>query len=169
MMGLVCTHLCLRWHLPGSTKKRTCYNLSKKVFCISRQITGLHNMDNWGHPELNMRWSSQRHCDQHCHFLSITRNHSSRMYTARFSDSGGFHYRDPWTETSLDREPLPWKEHGTKQEVTSYRDPPHGQTDTWENITLPQTSFAGGKNIDIHRDCIGFWDLMVSTLPFKLH
>ena len=31
--------------------------------------------------------------------------------------------------------------------VTSYRDPsPCGQTDTCKNITLPQTSFAGGKN-----------------------
>ena len=29
-----------------------------------------------------------------------------------------------------------------KQEMTSYIDP-HGGTDTCENITLPQTSFAG--------------------------
>ena len=33
-----------------------------------------------------------------------------------------------------------------RQEVTSYRDP-SGQTNTSENITLPQNSFAGGKNI----------------------
>ena len=52
----------------------------------------------------------------------------------------------------------PWKEHGTRdrdpmegtwdqtarKEVTSYR-APRGQTDTCKNITLPQTSFAGGN------------------------
>ena len=45
-------------------------------------------------------------------------------------------------------------EHGTRgkeaarQEVTSYGDhpPPRGQTDACENITVPQTSFAGVKN-----------------------
>ena len=32
-----------------------------------------------------------------------------------------------------------------RQEVTSYRDLPCGQTDTCKNITLPQTSFADGN------------------------
>ena len=32
-----------------------------------------------------------------------------------------------------------------KQEITSHRDPYCGQTNTCENITLPQTSFAGGN------------------------
>ena len=33
-----------------------------------------------------------------------------------------------------------------RQEVTSYRALPLGQTNASKNITLPQTSFAGGKN-----------------------
>ena len=37
--------------------------------------------------------------------------------------------------------------------------PPFGQTDTCENITLPQTSFAGGKNVDSAKHAI------CNTLP----
>ena len=77
------------------------------------------------------------------------------MHTARFSDSGGSPYRDP----SLGQRPQ--KEHGTRdrdplegawdqaarQEVTSYRGPPRRKTPVKTlHITLPQTSFAGGKN-----------------------
>ena len=39
--------------------------------------------------------------------------------------------RSLWTEITLDRDPLD-------------RDPPCGQTDACENITLSQTSFVGG-------------------------
>ena len=89
----------------------------------------------------------------------------------------------PPTETPLDRAPLPGqkapldrplldrgprKEHGTRD-----RDPPRrnmrpgsqtgsdviqrlpcGQTNTCENITLPQTWFAGGNNMGIRGSCI---------------
>ena len=77
------------------------------------------------------------------------------MHTARFSDSGGSPYRDTpgqrppegtWDQGQ--RPPLEgtWDQ-TARQEVTSYRDPPPcGQTDTCENITLPQTLFAGGNN-----------------------
>ena len=80
----------------------------------------------------------------------LTRMHSSRMRTACFSDSGGSHYIG-----LLPGQRPPWEEHGTKD-----RDPPgrnmrrgsmtendiiqrplpYGQTNTCENITLPQTS-----------------------------
>ena len=69
----------------------------------------------------------------------------------------------PWKEHGTkDRDP-PWKEHGTRdrdplegtwaqaarEEVTSYRDPlPVDRiTDASKNVTLPQTSFAGGNNM----------------------
>ena len=70
--------------------------------------------------------------------------------------------RDPQTKTPLDRDPFlegTWDQAQTppegtwdqaaRQEVTSCRDPPPDRmTDTRpENITLPQTSFAGGNNI----------------------
>ena len=54
--------------------------------------------------------------------------HSNRMHTAALYRTGGLSgQRPPWTETPLDRDPC-------------------GQTDACENITLPQTSFAGGNN-----------------------
>ena len=43
----------------------------------------------------------------------------------------------------LPRQKPPWQK-PPEQEVTSYRDP-CGQTNASENITLPQTSFAGGN------------------------
>ena len=61
---------------------------------------------------------------------AVTRMHSSRMRTGRsLPYLGG----SPWTENPPSR-----------QEVTSYRDPPLW-TDACENITLPQISFAGGN------------------------
>ena len=84
------------------------------------------------------------------------------MCNARFADSMG-------TETTLDRDspkqrtpeeiwdqgqkPF-WKEHAIRQsdrqQVTSYRDPPvDRRTDTYRDITSPQTSFAGGKKYAI--------------------
>ena len=101
-----------------------------------------------------------------------TRQHSSRMRTARMRPSPHAH-RDPGQrppeQRSLDRDPLnrdPWTEsplEGTlaqgqrplegardqaaRQQMTSYRDPLLERlTDASENITLPQTSFAGGNN-----------------------
>ena len=53
------------------------------------------------------------------------------MRTARFSSSGEG-VSDP---PSLDAD-LPWMQTPL----------PRGQTNTCENITLPQTAFAGGKN-----------------------
>ena len=47
----------------------------------------------------------------------------------------------PWRETALDKDP-PW----TGSDIIQRAPHPHGQTDTCENITLPQTSFAGGNN-----------------------
>ena len=48
----------------------------------------------------------------------------------------------PGTETPLEGT---WDQ-TAKQELTSYRDLPMDRmTDTCKNITLPQTSFAGGK------------------------
>ena len=53
----------------------------------------------------------------------------------------------------LDREPPRQRQPG--QEVTSYRDPPRGQTDACENITLPQTSLRVVKRTG--NDCTGKW------------
>ena len=59
--------------------------------------------------------------------------HSSRMRTARsFTVMRGVSERPPWTEI-----------HQT--ETPSGQRPPCGQTDTFENITLSQTSFMGGN------------------------
>ena len=71
--------------------------------------------------------------------------------------------RDPWTKTPLDRNPwtetppLPdrtWDQaqrHPTRRnmEVTSYKDSPVDRH-TCKNITIPQTSFAGGNNFKIN-------------------
>ena len=57
-----------------------------------------------------------------------------------------------WTETPLDRDPSEgtWDQ-AARQEVTSYRDPTvNRMTDASKNITLPQTSFAGGKKDDVN-------------------
>ena len=91
----------------------------------------------------------------------ITRKHSSRMRTTRFSDGGGVLPTDPpegkWDkgQRPLGRNMGPgtdslegtWDQ-ASRQEVTSYRDPLCGQTGTCENITLSQTSFAGGKKLN---------------------
>ena len=98
--------------------------------------------------------------------LNVTRRHSSRMCTARFSHFGGGGGLP--TVPSLDRDPLVTdplkrtKEHGTRsweplegtwdqaarQGSDIMRRPPVDRmTDASENITLPQTLFAGGNNI----------------------
>ena len=63
--------------------------------------------------------------------------HSSRMCTAHIvSDGGGvcpthLDADTPWMQTPLDADlPSPWTE---------------GMTHSYENITLPQTSFANGN------------------------
>ena len=66
----------------------------------------------------------------------------------------------PWTEIPLDRDPLGQRlpsrnmgpetetllkgtwDQSSRQEVTSYRDPPCGHTDTCKKITLPKISFV---------------------------
>ena len=48
----------------------------------------------------------------------------------------------PWTETPLGQRPL---DHVTCDACWEIDPQPCGQTNTCENITLPQTSFAGGK------------------------
>ena len=74
-----------------------------------------------------------------CRFNTQTRMHSSRMRTARFS--GRLYREGGWGclplgpggvyHTSLSPPPPPWTE---------------WLTDRCKNITLPQTSFAGGKD-----------------------
>ena len=90
------------------------------------------------------------------------------LITVRGSLSGGGGVsldRDP-----LDRDPLPWTETPQKEHWTRDRDPPRrnigpvsqtgsdiiqrppcGQTNTCKNITLSQTSFAGGNKYNIKR------------------
>ena len=78
--------------------------------------------------------------------LILTRMHSSRMRNACYSDSGG----GLLTEMHPRQRPSPplegtWDQ-AANQEVASYRDHPVDRmTDASENITLPQTSFAGGN------------------------
>ena len=65
----------------------------------------------------------------------------------------------PWTETPPGKNmgpgtKTPQKKHGkaARQEVISYRDPLPltRMTDGSENITLPQTSYVGGKNAFVY-------------------
>ena len=80
--------------------------------------------------------------------------------------------RPPWTET-------PQKEHGTRVRDPPRRNmrtdsqtgsdiiqrPPRGWKNTCENITLPQTSFAGGKYQKEHWNC---WVTHLLTRPFRI-
>ena len=77
-------------------------------------------------------------------FHLFTRKHSSRMHTTSFSDSwaGGL-----LTENPLHRDPLHRDSPCT--ETSRQRPAPCGQTNTCENIILPQISFAGGNNCDL--------------------
>ena len=80
--------------------------------------------------------------------ICLTRMHSSRMssFSSCYVSTGGdslspftgtpSSQRPPWTET-------PWTEIPT--ETPSGQRPPCGQTNTCENITLFQTSFADGN------------------------
>ena len=79
--------------------------------------------------------------------------HSSRMRTARSSSRpGGVSTRlSPPKEAQPQEEAPPLEEAAPREEAA----PPGGSTPLWieflthtsENITLPQTSFAGGKNV----------------------
>ena len=70
------------------------------------------------------------------------------MRTTGFSDSGGGVCLPPPDADPLDAEPpLP---RGCKQKPVEADPYPCGQTNTCENITLPQTSFTGGNNELIH-------------------
>ena len=50
--------------------------------------------------------------------LFLTRKHSTRMHTVRFSDYGGLPTETSWTETTLEGT---WDQ-AARQEVTSYRE-----------------------------------------------
>ena len=50
-------------------------------------------------------------------------------------------------QTPLEADPL------VMRPVMHAGKPPPGQTNTCENIMLPQTSFAGGKNVKIRPKC----------------
>ena len=89
------------------------------------------------------------------------------MSTTHFSDLGGSAYRDP-LDKDLHTE-IPWTgipqatwDQTARQELTSYRDPLWTEwlTDRCKNITLPQTSFAGGKKL--HQ--IKYTKLLLSTI-----
>ena len=122
--------------------------------------------------------------------------HSSRMHTAcslphGASLSGGPPCTDtpgrdppgqrPQTETPLaetwdQRQRPAWEgiwDQAVRQEVTLYRDPLPSMdrmTDMCKNITLPQTSFAGGKYVififSFFRQRLTSTCLSVSTRPF---
>ena len=52
----------------------------------------------------------------------------------------------PWTETGQRLSPRRHMRPGSQTGSDIIQRPPCGMTDTCENITLPQTSFAGGKD-----------------------
>ena len=91
---------------------------------------------------------------------------------------------DPWTETTWTETPGQRPPEGTwdqrqrppggtweqaaRQEVTSYRDPPvNRMTHTSENITLPQTSFAGGNKCVV--ETLAIWVTQQCTSITSLH
>ena len=92
----------------------------------------------------------------------LTRMHSSRMRTARSSNClGGLHQASPGTGTPREQAPqgqadtsragagTPPPEAGAgipRDQTLQTRHPPCGQMHACKHITLPQTSFAGGKN-----------------------
>ena len=93
--------------------------------------------------------------------------HSSRMHTARSCSRPGagvsLHQEPPWQQAPplpRSRHP-PWTRHHpqTRHPTPGSDTPPRDQTSppwtkflthTSQNITLPQTSFAGGKNFFSH-------------------
>ena len=137
-------HASSKFLTKGANEWMGCFNIVSRYFTKTATSSGIFNS---------------------------TRNHSSRMCTAHSSlyrggsASGGCLWqRPPWTKT-------PQKEHGindrdppegtwdraARQEVTSYIDPIWTDRDTCENITLPQTSFAGGNYCD-------FWATIPQTI-----
>ena len=88
---------------------------------------------------------THRHTDTHPH-----RKHSSRMRTACFSSSGGSAKppvgRFPCGQTPLDADPPPcWCWSCDLWCMLGSQPLPCWQTNTRENITLPENSFAGSK------------------------
>ena len=74
-----------------------------------------------------------------CSFTITTRMHSSRMRTARSSGRpGGLHQAPP-----RDQAPPPSRPPGTRHTPP----PVNRMTNRCKNITLPQTSFAGGNKL----------------------
>ena len=53
-----------------------------------------------------------------------------------------------------DRDPLPPGQRPPPRTETPGQRPPCGQTDACENITLPQTSFAGGNDTESNYDVV---------------
>ena len=78
--------------------------------------------------------------------------HKDPLHKAPFIHEGvKYHTRDPFTETALERDPP--GQRPSKTETPRTETPLEGPWDqgqrpslTCENFTLPQTSFAGGKN-----------------------
>ena len=79
------------------------------------------------------------------------------MRTTRICDWGRLPTESPWTETAWTETPNRNMGPGTETSLEGtwtrqtdrkwhHTEAPPGQTDTCENITLPQTSFADGKH-----------------------
>ena len=84
--------------------------------------------------------------------VCLTRMHSSRMRTARSSSrpGGGLNQApSPRDQTPLGPgNPPPGSGTPPDQAAPLDQAPPREQTQTCKHITLPQTSFAGGKNFE---------------------
>ena len=80
--------------------------------------------------------------------------------TRNSSHLGGLHQAPPGTRHPPEPDPL--------GQDPPDQAPPRGQTHTCKHITLPQTSFAGGKNADNYNfrhhfaQSIVWWIVMVS-------
>ena len=98
-----------------------------------------------------------RHHTQHI----VTRMHSNRMRTARSSSRPGGGGSPPGTSPQDQTPPRDQAPAGSRHSpswdqtppppgpgtlLPGPDTPPYGQTHTCKHITLPQTSFAGGKN-----------------------
>ena len=83
-------------------------------------------------------------------FHLFTRKHCSRMHTIRFSDSWEVSLqRPPPGQRPLHTETPPAHRDSPCTDTSRQRPSPCGQTNTCENIILPQISFAGGNKCDL--------------------